>query len=342
VTEAEREAADAAWIDALEAGGAGDDPTQAQAARIRALFRALPAEDPMAAITAKLLAAAAAAKPPAREGWWARAIAGLRALSAQPAALALASLVLVVGVAGLLVSRGKDQVARPEASRATTTPAEAPAFERKGAPEEPASGPPAALDEAAAAAAPVSVPPASTSRVGGGTAGGLGNGPGAAEPVKAARPRTSGREGKLAAPPAKPGRAATLEKEAPSPDPVLKLEADDATVIPTDAPTTPAPSNRGRDAAQVASPQPSPPPVSAPPAPRGGSAGDAPAQEQHADAAGDGELAELLASAIARAQEGDCAAARGLLAKLRARDAAYAAKASRDKRLAPCLAVKRK
>lgn len=89
--------------------------------RTRDLFRQVPAEEPPSAITAMLMREAASRAAPATDskqrggggiGGW---LSGLFAPLMHPAAAALATLVLVAGVAGTLyLRRGDDQFARTE------------------------------------------------------------------------------------------------------------------------------------------------------------------------------------------------------------------------------------
>lgn len=86
---------------------------------LRSMFSELPDEEPPAAITAKLVSAAAEAvkaSEPARPGLWARLLAFFEPIAAHPALAAAASLMLVVTIGGVLVLTGRSDVAEPETS----------------------------------------------------------------------------------------------------------------------------------------------------------------------------------------------------------------------------------
>lgn len=97
----------------------------------REAFSQLPSEEPPASVSAILLheaAKSAPAKVAAREpleessgGLWAWFIGLLTPIAAHPAAAAVASLVLVAGVAGTLYVTKGDQMARPELARSAET-----------------------------------------------------------------------------------------------------------------------------------------------------------------------------------------------------------------------------
>lgn len=89
----------------------------------REAFSQLPSEEPPASVSAILLHEAAKSAPAAaREpvetdsgGFWAWLVGLFQPIAAHPAAAAIASLVLVAGVAGTLyVTKGSNQVAQPE------------------------------------------------------------------------------------------------------------------------------------------------------------------------------------------------------------------------------------
>jgi hypothetical protein len=100
--------------------------------RTREAIRELPEEEPPPALSAILLHEAARRAPGSPRaavaddeggrGPWAWLLKVLRPLAAHPAATAVATLVLVAGVAGSLYVRGKHQVAEPQASSAAAPP----------------------------------------------------------------------------------------------------------------------------------------------------------------------------------------------------------------------------
>src|SRR5690606_32960015 len=121
-SDADGEARDAAVIDVLydETGRAVLDPATRDAADalapVRAMFAELPDEDPPAGGAAQLLLAAQAqvARSPLR--WVVDGITGLfRSTLSSPALAAATSMVVVVGIAGVLYLRGGLEVATPQA-----------------------------------------------------------------------------------------------------------------------------------------------------------------------------------------------------------------------------------
>ncbi len=100
---------------------------------LRELMRELPDQEPPAAISAQLLhaaatqapAPAAAAKVAAEGGLWASIKGFFAPVVMHPAMAAVATLVLVAGVAGTLYLRGDVEVAQPPVPSAATAPAAA-------------------------------------------------------------------------------------------------------------------------------------------------------------------------------------------------------------------------
>jgi hypothetical protein len=85
--------------------------------RIRALMRELPEEPPPEAVSSRILhQAAEQAAGTRRRGLWSWLAGSLEMVWAHPAAAALASLVLIAGVAGALFTRGKLEMAVPASS----------------------------------------------------------------------------------------------------------------------------------------------------------------------------------------------------------------------------------
>jgi hypothetical protein len=93
---------------------------------MRSLFADLPDEEPPQAISAKLLQAAAAHAPkPAKAaaqsgGFWAWLSGLFKPIVHYPGLAAIASLVLVVGIAGTLYMSGKGRTTEPKADQANT------------------------------------------------------------------------------------------------------------------------------------------------------------------------------------------------------------------------------
>ena len=87
--------------------------------RIRALMRELPEEPPPEAVSSRILhQAAEQVAGTRRPGLWSWLAGSLEMLWAHPAAAALASMVLIAGVAGALFTRGKLEMAAPASSPA--------------------------------------------------------------------------------------------------------------------------------------------------------------------------------------------------------------------------------
>jgi hypothetical protein len=106
--------------------------------RIRALMRALPEEPPPEAALVRILhQAAEQVAGTRRRGLWAWLAGSLEFAWAHPAAAAMATLVLVAGVAGALFARGQLEMAAPDgsvsANRAQLRAGEAPAADDQAA-----------------------------------------------------------------------------------------------------------------------------------------------------------------------------------------------------------------
>ena len=93
---------------------------------LRSMFSDFPEQEPPAAITAKLMSAAAESlksSNPDNRGLWARLLAFFEPIGAHPALAAAASLVLVVTIGGVLVMTGRSELAEPETSPTSPPPA---------------------------------------------------------------------------------------------------------------------------------------------------------------------------------------------------------------------------
>ncbi|HWN67888.1 MAG TPA: zf-HC2 domain-containing protein [Haliangium sp.] len=146
--------------------------------RMRALMRELPEELPPEAVSARILhQAAEQVAGTRRRGLWAWLAGSLEVAWAHPAAAALATMVLVAGVAGALFTRGKLEMAAPATSRSAEGA-------QLGASHAPAAGEETAVAAVPAAPAAETVP-TSEKR--------------AAEPgeTEAQRERASGARGKV-------------------------------------------------------------------------------------------------------------------------------------------------
>lgn len=148
------DADDLRLVEALYGEGPADDvdgDLLSSLRDVRSMFSELPAEDPPAAITARLMSAAAesvAASAPETPSLWARLLRFFEPIGAHPALAAAASLVLVVTIGGVLVLSGRSDVAEPEIA-----PARAPAAtaaEPSPVPKAPAPESPMRQEEAAA------------------------------------------------------------------------------------------------------------------------------------------------------------------------------------------------
>jgi hypothetical protein len=159
--------------------------------RVRSLLRELPEEEPSPAISAQLLHAAAhavkgKAAPAEKVGLWARLRDWLAPIALHPGMAAVATLVLVGGVAGTLYLRGQSRVAEPMLRSSTE-----PRGNALQAPAEPAAAAPASVPETAAAP-PTPSMPALEGRPGdssGGVASGKSDSSRLAEPEERSRPR---------------------------------------------------------------------------------------------------------------------------------------------------------
>ena len=120
--------------------------------RLRAMMRELPEEEPPAALTAKLLHAAAMHAPQASaaqtgeaRGVWAWLTSVFQPMLLHPGLAAAASLVLVVGVAGALYMTGRFEVAEPQHAVAPPSQvaeqAPSPELAEPAEPQRPASEP---------------------------------------------------------------------------------------------------------------------------------------------------------------------------------------------------------
>jgi hypothetical protein len=108
--------------------------------QVRTLMRALPEEQPSAGLSARILRQAVELAPANRQrrGLWAWLAGSLELAWAHPAAAALATLMLVAGVAGALFARGQLEMASPAQAPAVEHVArrellERPSEERAGA-----------------------------------------------------------------------------------------------------------------------------------------------------------------------------------------------------------------
>jgi hypothetical protein len=349
---ADDEARSVALIDALYRERGPDDgerePELASLDRVRALHRALPEEEAPPAASAKLLAAAAEAARArqAPAGWAARLRRWFEPLLASPGLAAAASLILVVGVAGVLISRGMDEVAQPAASPALATAPTAAAV-----PDVAAAG----REERESIPAPAGAPgdeEAEGGGVGGVARGALGgtkgeaapggdapaavaSSPGRTRPIKErnkaeiapggdapaavasspgrTRPTKQSKKAEIA--PAAKASAATRADEASSPARQETLASPAAPALAEDAAE-----GDGEDA----------------PASGAAGAGAAPASRVVPP-----DVARLHEEARAAAKRGDCVAMREAIARIRRLDRRYfAARVSGDRALATCATAK--
>lgn len=129
---------------------------------LRALFRAMPDEEPPNAVTAKLMAAAAqharsapAAKQDESRGFFRWLADVFKPIMMHPGLAAAASLVLVAGVAGTLYVTGRADIAQPSSSRGVSVEAKStrdrpPKLDNTGAHQAPEPADSEALDVAGA------------------------------------------------------------------------------------------------------------------------------------------------------------------------------------------------
>jgi hypothetical protein len=338
------EARDAALIDALYDPRARADADAALTSelagldRLRNLYRDLPEEDPPAAATAKLMAAAAARAPRKGEGGVLGWLRGLMQPMLSPAFAAAASLVVVVGVAGLLYVKGKADLAEPRVASPGAEGQLAPAAPPASSPAEPAvrdlaiaadHGDEAPPDEAADRTGAAERKKAPRGKAAGGALGGDGS-----RKASGGVAGSSRESGLVEAAPKRADRAVAGARDARSdrPPPEDELASEEAGGAPPFAAATPA------------RPEPAPGKSSATPTAAQSATGRPTGAPGAASAADPGptpgrEVVRLHAEAAARAAKGDCAGARAAASKIRGIDAAYhAAKVVRDPRLTPCLA----
>lgn len=123
------------------------EPDLAALSDLRTLFRQLPQEEPPAAVTAKLLHAAAlhapsieSGAPDRKPGFWTRLSNLFRPVLMYPGLAAAASLVLIVLVGGTIYMAGDTNTHEPELIPASPAP-RAPASESRAATDTPAASP---------------------------------------------------------------------------------------------------------------------------------------------------------------------------------------------------------